>query len=138
MLLSKQNNCCALATYGQCGLTITEPSPHRHSADSRVDTAKYKIIESEKVSALWCNGSTFTRQVRDPGSTPGGANTAKYKIIKSEKVSALWCNGSTFTRQVRDPFRLPAEQSSCFVTIIAGRAFSIMISDDQRVFRQQY
>ncbi|KAG8306004.1 hypothetical protein J6590_056680 [Homalodisca vitripennis] len=38
-----------------------------------LDTAKYKIIESEKVSALWCNGSTFTRQVRDPGSTPGGA-----------------------------------------------------------------
>ncbi|KAG8305512.1 hyaluronan metabolic process [Homalodisca vitripennis] len=39
------------------------------------DTAKYKIIESEKVSALWCNGSTFTRQVRDPGSTPGGASS---------------------------------------------------------------
>ncbi|KAG8286256.1 hypothetical protein J6590_063930 [Homalodisca vitripennis] len=37
-----------------------------------IDTAKYKIIESEKVSALWSNGSTFTRQVRDPGSTPGG------------------------------------------------------------------
>ncbi|KAG8248135.1 hypothetical protein J6590_046355 [Homalodisca vitripennis] len=27
----------------------------------------------EKVKALWCNGSTFTRQVRDPGSSPGGA-----------------------------------------------------------------
>ncbi|KAG8244762.1 hypothetical protein J6590_015300 [Homalodisca vitripennis] len=38
------------------------------------NTAKYKIIESEKVSALWCNGTTFTRQVRDSGSTPGGAN----------------------------------------------------------------
>ncbi|KAG8289921.1 hypothetical protein J6590_094652 [Homalodisca vitripennis] len=76
------------------------------------DTAKYKIIESEKVSALWCNGSTFTRQVRDPGSTPGGANTAKYKIIESEKVSALWCNGSTFTRQVRDPGSTPGGAST--------------------------
>ncbi|KAG8321562.1 hypothetical protein J6590_044393 [Homalodisca vitripennis] len=35
-------------------------------------TAKYKIIESQKVRALWCNGSTFTRQVRDPGLSPGG------------------------------------------------------------------
>ncbi|KAG8293751.1 hypothetical protein J6590_010737 [Homalodisca vitripennis] len=73
---------------------------------------KYKIIESEKVSALWCNGSTFTRQVRDPGLTPGGANTAKYKIIESEKVSALWCNGSTFTRQVRDPGSTPGGAST--------------------------
>ncbi|KAG8268885.1 hypothetical protein J6590_014453 [Homalodisca vitripennis] len=40
------------------------------------DTAKYKIIESEKVSTLWCNGSTFTQQVRDPGSTPGGATSS--------------------------------------------------------------
>ncbi|KAG8273356.1 hypothetical protein J6590_023868 [Homalodisca vitripennis] len=76
------------------------------------DTATYKIIESEKVSALWCNGSTFTRQVRDPGSTPGLANTATYKIIESEKVSALWCNGSTFTRQVRDPGSTPGGAST--------------------------
>ncbi|KAG8278606.1 hypothetical protein J6590_016868 [Homalodisca vitripennis] len=48
----------------------------RHSEAWRTtDTAKYQIIESEKVSALWGNGSTFILQVRDPGSTPGGASS---------------------------------------------------------------
>ncbi|KAG8287460.1 hypothetical protein J6590_037719 [Homalodisca vitripennis] len=50
------------------------------------DTAKYKIIESEKVSALWCNGSTFTWQVRDPGSTPGGAMTIQKAQVIQTKV----------------------------------------------------
>ncbi|KAG8244026.1 hypothetical protein J6590_031027 [Homalodisca vitripennis] len=55
-----------------------------------LDTAKYKIIESEKASALWFNGSTFTRQVRDPGSTPGGARQRKVlpqPALMSEGIS---------------------------------------------------
>ncbi|KAG8240870.1 hypothetical protein J6590_100196, partial [Homalodisca vitripennis] len=57
-------------------------------------TAKYKIIESEKVSALWCNGSTFTRQVRDPGSSPGGATPPKARcpiVLKILKVLLVRC-----------------------------------------------
>ncbi|KAG8245729.1 hypothetical protein J6590_100339 [Homalodisca vitripennis] len=55
------------------GCLMGGPAEGSRSPNYPTNTAKYKIIQSEKVSALCCNGSTFTRQVRDPGSTPGGA-----------------------------------------------------------------
>ncbi|KAG8248771.1 hypothetical protein J6590_033946 [Homalodisca vitripennis] len=29
---------------------------------------------------MWCSGSALTRQVRDPGSSPGGARGRGYKV----------------------------------------------------------
>ncbi|KAG8326193.1 hypothetical protein J6590_048605 [Homalodisca vitripennis] len=39
---------------------------HIHPANERSG------FEYRRIRALWCNGRTFTRQVRDPGSSPGG------------------------------------------------------------------
>ncbi|KAG8251086.1 hypothetical protein J6590_087822 [Homalodisca vitripennis] len=42
--------------------------------------------------SLWCNGSTFTRQVRDPGSSPGEAKHGRSSPIyrNVDKLNNKW------------------------------------------------